>query len=54
MNHALVSEFKHVIRRAMLDGDFDRAQLARETAFEKHDIDLLDYLRHPSLRTSAV
>ncbi len=53
MNRALVAEFKYTIKKAMQDGDFDRAQLARETALMKHDIDLLDYLRHPSLGAAA-
>ena len=53
MSRALEAEFRYVIKRAMRDGDFERAQLARETAFERHDLDLLDYLRHPSLEKVA-
>lgn len=53
MSRALEAAFRYVIKQAMQAGDFDRAQLARETAFEKHEIDLLDYLVHPSLGKAA-
>ncbi len=53
MNRTLVSEFKFVIKMAIRDRDYARAQLARETAFEKYDIDLLDYLVHPSMGKAA-
>lgn len=49
MNRALVAEFRYVIRDAMRKGDHARAQQAREIAFERHEIDLLDYLVHPSM-----
>jgi hypothetical protein len=45
---ALLKEFKYVIRRAMLDGDYDRAEAARETALDRHGIDLVDYMKHPA------
>ncbi len=52
-SRALEAEFRYVIRQAMQSGDYDRAQQARETAFERWDIDLLDYLVHPSLGKAA-
>lgn len=50
---AIEAEFRYVIKKAMQAGEFDRAQQAREMAFERHDIDLLDYLLHPSLGKTA-
>lgn len=49
MSRALEAEFRYVIRQAMQKGDYERAQQARELAAEKYDLDLLDYLVHPSL-----
>lgn len=46
---ALKSEYKFLIRRAVKEGQAELAQQLREWGFEKYDLDLLDYCKHPSL-----
>lgn len=46
-------EFRYLILRAVRENDSDRAQQLREWAFERFDLDLLDYAKHPSMHVPA-
>ncbi len=45
---ALESEYRYLIRRAVRENKPDLAEQLRVWAFEKHDLDLIDYCKHPS------
>lgn len=45
---SLDSEYRFLIRRAVKEGELALAQQLREWGFEKYDLDLLDYCKHPS------
>lgn len=42
---ALEAEYRYLIRRAVSNGDEKLAQDLREWAFEKYELDLLDYAK---------
>lgn len=43
MSRALEAEYRYLIRRALKQGDPALAQQLREHAFDRYDLDLIDY-----------
>lgn len=50
---ALEREYRFLIQRAVREGNLDLAHQLREWGFERYDLDLLDYCKHPSTHESG-